>query len=120
MATRLRRVMSGKVRTEQRSPVAGGDIFGQHVWVAVPDCQPPLSLVTGAAAKEEAGEPQGHGPAPLLLTERGTERGMGGLNKTHSVLVEQRRGGSHDPPCREAFGVKMRVCTQKPFHFGGE
>jgi len=43
------------------------------------------SLVAGAGANAEAGEPQGHGPAPFLLTERGKERGMEGW-KGHNSL----------------------------------
>lgn len=43
----LRTVTSGKVRTEQRSPIAGGDIFGQRGGVAAPDCQPLLCRSQG-------------------------------------------------------------------------
>lgn len=68
-----RRVTSGKVRTEQRSPVAGGDIFGQHAGVAAPDCQPPLCRGQGGGRRASRSR-----PAPLLLTERGRERGMEG------------------------------------------
>ena len=68
-----RRVTSGKVRTEQRSPVAGGDIFGQHARVAVPDYQP--LLCRGQDGGRQASRSR---PAPLLLTERGREEGRRG------------------------------------------
>lgn len=78
----LRGVTSGKVRTVQHSPVAGGDIFGQHDRIVASHCQ--SFLLSGCR-----GQSQGRGqrasrsrPEPLLLPQKSNgeiERGrMGG------------------------------------------
>lgn len=78
-----RTVTSGKVATQQHSPIAGGDIFGQHAGVAAPDCQPLLCCSQGGGWRASRSW-----PAPLLLTERGTE-GRKGHKKLDAILLLQ-------------------------------
>lgn len=60
----LRGVKSGKVRTVQHSPVAGGDIFGQHDRIVASHCQSfLLSVCRGQRASRSR-------PESPLLTQK--------------------------------------------------
>lgn len=73
---------SGKVRTEQRSPVAGGDIFGQHAGVAAPGCQPPLSSGCRGCGQGGGRRASRSRPALLPLAEREEGERDGGVERS--------------------------------------